>query len=210
MISWDLSILHHINREWTHPLLDWLMPAVSAINAWLPLLLLMVLLVLWHGGKQGRLMILCLAVGLSVSDGIISHTLKKVVGRVRPRDAVENVMIRDLGKGSPEFMRLFSPPIQRLSAHTGDLRGNSFPSSHVMNLFAAATVVALFYRRSGAALYLIALLVAYSRIYLGAHWPSDVVPSIGMGILVGWGVTRFLQRRFAAFGAESDRQSGRF
>ena len=199
MISWDLSILHHINREWTHPLLDWLMPAVSAINAWLPLLLLMVLLVLWHGGKQGRLMILCLAVGLSVSDGIISHTLKKVVGRVRPRDAVENVMIRDLGKGSPEFMRLFSPPIQRLSAPTGDLRGNSFPSSHVMNLFAAATVVALFYRRSGAALYLLALLVAYSRIYVGAHWPSDVVPSIGMGILVGWGVTRFLQRRFAAF-----------
>ena len=199
MISWDLSILHHINREWTHSLLDWLMPAVSAINAWLPLLLLMVLLVLWHGGKQGRLMILCLAVGLSVSDGIISHTLKKVVGRVRPRDAVENVMIRDLGKGSPEFMRLFSPPIQRLSAHTGDLRGNSFPSSHVMNLFAAATVVTLFYRRSGAALYLLALLVAYSRIYVGAHWPSDVVPSIGMGILVGWGVTRFLQRRFAAF-----------
>jgi undecaprenyl-diphosphatase len=199
MISWDLSILHHINREWTHPLLDWLMPAVSAINAWLPLLLLMVLLVLWHGGKQGRLMILCLAVGLSVSDGIISHTLKKVVGRVRPRDAVENVMIRDLGKGSPEFMRLFSPPIQRLSAPTGDLLGNSFPSSHVMNLFAAATVVALFYRRSGAALYLLALLVAYSRIYVGAHWPSDVVPSIGMGILVGWGVTRFLQRRFAAF-----------
>ena len=199
MISWDLSILHHINREWTHPLLDWLMPAVSAINAWLPLLLLMVLLVLWHGGKQGRLMILCLAVGLSVSDGIISHTLKKVVGRVRPRDAVENVMIRDLGKGSPEFMRLFSPPIQRLSAPTGDLLGNSFPSSHVMNLFAAATVVALFYRRSGAALYLLALLVAYSRIYVGAHWPSDVVPSIGMGILVGWGGTRFLQRRFAAF-----------
>jgi undecaprenyl-diphosphatase len=199
MISWDLSILHHINREWTHPLLDWLMPAVSAINAWLPLLLLMVLLVLWHGGKQGRLMILCLAVGLSVSDGIISHTLKKVVGRVRPRDAVENVMIRDLGKGSPEFMRLFSPPIQRLSAPTGDLRGNSFPSSHVMNLFAAATVVAVFYRRSGAALYLLALLVAYSRIYVGAHWPSDVVPSIGMGILVGWGVTRLLQRRFAVF-----------
>jgi undecaprenyl-diphosphatase len=66
-----------------------------------------------------------------------------------------------------------------------------------MNLFAAATTVALFYRRSGAALYFLALLVAYSRIYVGAHWPSDVVPSIGMGILVGWGVTRLLQRQLA-------------
>jgi undecaprenyl-diphosphatase len=197
MISWDLFILHPINIEWTHPLMDWLMPAVSAINAWLPLLLLVVLLVLWHGGKQGRLMILCLAVSLGVSDGIISHTLKKAVGRVRPRDALENVMIRDLGKGSPEFMRLFSAPTQRMSAPRGHLQGSSFPSSHVMNLFAAATAVALFYRRSGAALYLLALLVAYSRIYVGAHWPSDVVPSIGMGILVGWGVTRLLQRRLA-------------
>ncbi len=197
MISWDLFILHQINLEWTHPLMDWLMPAVSAINAWLPLLLLVLLLVLWHGGKKGRLLILCLALALGVSDGIISHSLKKMVGRVRPRDSLENVMIRDLGKGSPEFMRLFSAPTQRMSAPKGDLRGSSFPSSHVMNLFAAATTVALFYRRSGAALYFLALLVAYSRIYVGAHWPSDVVPSIGMGILVGWGVTRLLQRQLA-------------
>jgi len=197
MISWDLFILHQINLEWTHPLMDWLMPAVSAINAWLPLLLLVLLLVLWHGGKKGRLLILCLALALGVSDGIISHSLKKMVGRVRPRDLLENVMIRDLGKGSPEFMRLFSAPTQRMSAPKGDLRGSSFPSSHVMNLFAAATPVALFYRRSGAALYFLALLVAYSRIYVGAHWPSDVVPSIGMGILVGWGVTRLLQRQLA-------------
>jgi undecaprenyl-diphosphatase len=197
MISWDLFILHQINLEWTHPLMDWLMPAVSAINAWLPLLLLVALLVLWHGGKKGRLLILCLALALGVSDGIVSHSLKKMVGRVRPRDSLENVMIRDLGKGSPEFMRLFSAPTQRMSAPKGDLRGSSFPSSHVMNLFAAATTVALFYRRSGAALYFLALLVAYSRIYVGAHWPSDVVPSIGMGILVGWGVTRLLQRQLA-------------
>jgi undecaprenyl-diphosphatase len=197
MTPWDLSILYQINRQWTHPLLDWLMPAVSAINAWLPLLILAVLLVLWHGGRRGRLMLLCLVVSLCVSDGIISNALKKTIGRVRPRDAVEKVVIRDLGKASPEFMRLFTAPIQRLSAPRGEQRGNSFPSSHVMNLFAAATVVALFYRRAGMAMYLLALLVAYSRIYVGAHWPSDVVPSIGMGLLVGWGVTRLLRRLMA-------------
>ncbi|MCX6855126.1 MAG: phosphatase PAP2 family protein [Verrucomicrobia bacterium] len=203
MISWDIFILHQINREWTHPLLDWLMPALSAINAWLPLLILVLLLLLWHGGKRGRMTVLCCIVALCLGDAVVSNTIKKVVGRVRPRDAIENVMIRDLGKGHPEFMRLFTAPTNRLSFPRGDVRGSSFPSSHTVNMFAAATVVALFYRRAGIGVYFLAILVAYSRLYVGAHWPSDIVPSIGIGILIGWAVTRLIQRlclrRFGAF-----------
>jgi undecaprenyl-diphosphatase len=190
MISWDLTLLHLINREWAHPLLDWLMPAVSAINAWLPLIILIVLLVLWHQGKRGLKLVLCIASAIGISDGIIAHTLKDSIGRVRPRNAVEGILVRDLGKTSPEFMRLFATPTQRPSAPRGETRGNSFPSSHVMNLFAAATVIAFFHRRSGMAMYVLATLVAYSRVYVAAHWPSDIVPSIGMGILVGLGVIK--------------------
>jgi len=190
MISWDISILHLINREWSHPLLDWLMPAVSAINAWLPLIILALLLVLWHGGRRGVRLVLCLAVALGVSDGLISHTLKSVVGRVRPRNAISEVMIRDLGPGKPEFMRLFTQPTQYLSKGSADLKGNSFPSSHVMNMFAAAMVIAMIHLRTGLAMFALATLVAYSRVYVGAHWPSDIAPSIGMGLLVGWAVTR--------------------
>lgn len=65
-----------------------------------------------------------------------------------------------------------------------------------MNMFALATVIALFHRRWGMVMYVIAALVAYSRIYVGAHWPSDIPPSIGMGILVGWVVTRLIMRKF--------------
>ena len=57
-------------------------------------------------------------------------------------------------------------------------------------MFALATVVALFHRRWGIAAFALAALVAWSRIYVGAHWPSDVPPSIGIGILLGWGVSR--------------------
>ena len=64
MISWDLSVLHLVNREWTHPLLDWLMPAVSAVNAWLPLMGLALLLVLRHNGRRGVRLILCVAMAL--------------------------------------------------------------------------------------------------------------------------------------------------
>ena len=53
MMDWDLQWLLRINREWTHPLLDWLMPAVSSIHAWLPLLVLAGLWLAWRGGREG-------------------------------------------------------------------------------------------------------------------------------------------------------------
>jgi undecaprenyl-diphosphatase len=73
-------------------------------------------------------------------------------------------------------------------------KGGSFPSSHTMNMFALATAVALWSRRWGALLYVLAALVAYSRLYCAVHWPSDVFPSIGMGILIGWAMPRLLLR----------------
>ncbi|MCW0218499.1 MAG: phosphatase PAP2 family protein [Prosthecobacter sp.] len=187
MFSWDLQLLKKINLEWTHSWLDWLMPAVSAINAWIPLFALIVLLVLWHGGKQGRLLILCIALAVGLGDGVVSNTLKKTIGRVRPRDAVEGLMVRDLAPGKPDFLRLFKAPEQHPSKPRKETRGKSFPSSHTVNMFALATVIALFHRRWGIFMYGVAGLVAYSRLYVAAHWPSDIPPSALLGILIGWG-----------------------
>jgi undecaprenyl-diphosphatase len=196
MPAWDLHLLHLINREWTHPALDWLMPAVSAINAWLPLIIPLVLLVAWRGGKRGRLMLLTLAVALGISDGLVCNVLKKTVGRVRPRDAVEGVVVRDLGPGSPNYARLFKAPEAHLSQPRFEKRGKSFPSSHVANMFAAATVIAFFHRRVAAFVYCLAVTVAWSRVYVGAHWPSDIVPSAAIGILVGLTTVLALNRLF--------------
>lgn len=205
MTPWDISLLRQINTEWTHPVLDWLMPALSAIEAWVPLIVLVVLLTAWRGGRQVRLMLLCLAVALGVGDGVISNTLKKTIGRVRPRDAVANITVRDLGAASPAFMRLFKPAVARSSEPAGETRGKSFPSSHAVNMFAAATVIALFYRRAGMLMYLLAAAVSYSRIYCAAHWPSDIPPSMAMGILVGWGVVAVAKRVTAASRSPSRR-----
>lgn len=199
MLSWDLQLLQRINLDWTHPVLDWLMPAVSAINAWIPLLAIVALLVLWRGGKQGRWLLLCIALAIGIGDGIVSNTLKKTIGRVRPRDAVEGLVVRDLAPGKPDILRLFKAPEQHPSKPRKETRGKSFPSSHTVNMFALATVVALFHRRWGVLLYGLAALVAYSRLYVAAHWPSDIPPSMALGVLVGlstvWAV-RAMQRRF--------------
>ena len=188
MNAWDLSLLHQINAVWSHPVLDWLMPALSAIEAWLPLIIIAVLLSAWRGGRRARIMLLCLGIAIGIGDGVISNALKKTIGRVRPRDAMEGVIVRDLGNASPAFLRLFETPVIQPSEPRSETRGKSFPSSHTVNLFAAATVMACFYRRAGMMLYLLAGLVAYSRIYCGAHWPSDIPASMAIGVLVGLGV----------------------
>lgn len=189
MFSWDLDLLTRINQGWSHPWLDWLMPAASAINAWVPAIILIVLLVAWRGGRESRWMLLCIALAVGIGDGVVSNTLKKAVGRVRPRDAVEGLIVRDLGQGQPEFMRLFTAPELTASKVRNEKRGKSFPSSHTVNMFALATVIALFQRRFWGLLgYGIALLVALSRLYVAAHWPSDVAASAAMGVLVGLAV----------------------
>ncbi|MDZ4401358.1 phosphatase PAP2 family protein [Prosthecobacter sp.] len=194
MNAWDLSLLHQINTAWSHPVLDWLMPALSAIEAWLPLIIVAVLFTGWRGGKRARVMLLCLGVAVGLGDGVISNTLKKAIGRVRPRDAMESVIVRDLGTASPAFMRLFEKPVVKVCKPNGEVRGKSFPSSHTVNMFAAATVIACFYRRAGLIMYLLAAAVAYSRIYCGAHWPSDIPPSMALGVLTGLGVVATLRR----------------
>ncbi len=194
MTSWDLSLLHQINTAWSHPVLDWLMPALSAIEAWLPLIIVAALLTAWRGGKEARVMLLCLGLAIALGDAVISNVLKKTVGRVRPRDALEGVVVRDLGNAKPAFLRLFKTPVVKMSEPRSETWGKSFPSSHTVNMFAAATVMALFYRRAGLAMYGLAAAVAYSRVYCGAHWPSDIPPSAALGVLTGLGVVAAVGR----------------
>ncbi len=193
-MSWDFELLRLINVTWAHPALDWLMPAVSAVDAWIPLFAVVVLVLLWRMRWRGFWIVLCVGVTIAVADGLVSRNLKFLAERVRPRSSVEGLLIRDLGHGRPEFMRFFSPPMVKESANQHRTKGGSFPSSHTMNMFAFATAIALFSRRWAVALYLLAALVAYSRLYCAAHWPSDIFPSVGMGILLGLVIPRLLLR----------------
>jgi len=103
----------------------------------------------------------------------------------------------------PRFLALGRPLKERYShPENPPARGNSFPSGHASNNFALATVVMLFYRRWGWLAFVPAALVSYSRIYVGSHWPMDVLVSCFLGAGIAFLVASGLESCWRRWGAK--------
>ena len=178
----DQQALYLINHAWAHPSLDMVMAVASSWDFWWPLLLVGCLVVFVFGGFRARMMLLAAGLSVGFTDAVVVNSLKHIVGRPRPHEELVGVRTLDLAKAKPRFLAL-AKPLKEEYSHPGIRapRGNSFPSGHSANNFSAATVVAIFYRRRGWLAFLPAAVVAYSRIYVGSHWPLDVLVSCFLG-----------------------------
>ena len=197
----DQQIFFLINRTCAHPSLDALMAVLSCWDLWWPFLIVAVAWIWLAGGFRARMMLVAAIVAVGITDGLVVNSIKHAVGRTRPKDMLEGARSLDLAKAKPRFLALAKPLKSRLTPPGKILeRGNSFPSGHTANNFAVATVVFLFYRRRGWLAFVPAALVGYSRMYVGAHWPTDVAASCVLGTLLGILVVRGLAWLWQKFG----------
>jgi len=158
----DLPILDWIAAHLWNPVLDVLMPIITLFGdagifwiAWAVLLL-----ILPKYRKTGLKMGLALLIGLLLCN----VTLKPLIARIRPYD----YQLKHFGK-----------EIALLVSAQHDF---SFPSGHTIASFEAATVLLLNNKKMGIPAMILAVLIAFSRLYLYVHYPTDVIASIVLGI----------------------------
>lgn len=168
LFLFDIALFHRINGVWTNGFFDVFMPFLTDLNKqpWmLAIVLVAIVYGLWRGGERGRRAVLMLILTIVISDQVNSRLIKQMVDRPRPcQELAEVRMLVDCGAGK------------------------SFPSTHAVNSFAGAVIVGFFFPRALWYLLAYAVAVGYSRIYVGVHYPLDIIGGAASGTLLAFAV----------------------
>ena len=160
ILQLDNVILNWIAEHLHNPFSDAVMPWITALGnvgiLWIVTAVILLFLPKWR--KAGVQMLLALGVATLIGSAV----LKPLIGRIRPFEANG---FKDL---------LISAP-----------KDYSFPSGHPAASFAAALVLFHRSRKLGTAAWITALLIAFSRLYLYVHYPTDVLAGAVLGCLSG-------------------------
>ena len=160
MNGFEINILYWIREHLTCPFLDGILPPISALSAhgeiWIVLAL--VLIAIPKTRRAGVTMAVTLILCLCIGN----LTLKPLIARVRPYDVVDVPLL-----------------VEKLSDF-------SFPSGHTLASVGAATALTLYHRRWGAAALVLASAIAFSRLYLFVHYPTDVVAGALLGVALAF------------------------
>lgn len=164
VLRWDIAALHLINRDWTLPWLNAAMPVFTDLHKfpfvrWALVPAVAAGWLKWKG-RRGLTILLIAVAAVGATDLLCHRVIKKIVRRTRPNIAGVSI---ERAPGS----------------------SYSMPSNHAANAFAAAEAIGTFEPLLLVPLLAFASLIAYSRVYVGVHYPSDVLVAAMVGLCVG-------------------------
>jgi len=161
LYSIDLEIFYFINHTLSNPLFDKLMPYLTDVRHWYITYLVLILICYFKGGRIGKIAAVGTIFLIIASDQFSSSFLKNLIGRIRPCNVL--------------------PDVNTFANCSGSF---SFPSSHAVNNFAAAFFFYRLFPNLKWILISVAALMAFTRPYVGVHYPSDIIA----GALIGSGI----------------------
>lgn len=160
LLQLDTFLFFLINKSLANPVFDIIMPFITNDKYFrIPILLIWLGLIIF-GRKRGRIVAVLILFTILISDQVSSFVVKPFFARIRPCNALEGVRLLVGCSGS-----------------------YSFTSSHATNMFAAAGLFSFFYPRAKHYFFIYASMVAYSRVYVGVHYPFDVIGGAILGII---------------------------
>jgi len=162
----DTTVFYWINNGWSNPFFDKLMPFITQVDSWILIYLLGFYILFFKTGRNGKVAGITLILTIIITDQLSSSVIKELVERIRPCHTLHDVNL-----------------LVKCGA------GKSFPSSHAANNFAAATVITYFFKRNYTFYFMIATLVALSRVYVGVHYPIDISAGAALGVFLGYSIS---------------------
>ncbi len=163
LYSIDLTIFYFFNHTLSNGVFDKFFSIITSVNNWYIAYVILLLISFIKGGTKGKLAVIGVLLLIVATDQLGYKLLKEYFQRIRPCGALSDV-ITPLGC-------------------TGSF---SFPSNHALNNFAAAVFFYRLYPNLKYPLFITASLIAISRIYLGLHYPSDILGGAIIGSAFGY------------------------
>ena len=158
----DRSILYFINDTLSNQIFDLFFTTITNEHLWAIPVLIGLLALIVRGGKRGKIAAVLVLIAASATDATVVEIIKPAIGRLRPSHALEDTINLLVPKGGRY----------------------GFVSAHAANIFAGTTVLSYFYKQWKKPLLFLAFSVALSRVYVGVHYPGDVL----FGGLFGYGM----------------------
>ena len=171
LLTWDHLLLRLINEQWRNPFFDWLMPWLRNAPVWAPLYLFLAVFVGINFKKTGWWWILFFAVTVIITDFFSSTLIKENIIRLRPCN-------------NPDYTSWLHVMVGYRP------QSSSFTSSHAANHFGLATFFFLTLRKHfgkwPSLFFIWAALICYAQVYVGVHYPLDVVAGSMIGLVIGY------------------------